>query len=160
MDDSFLENELGDITVKKIIQKKGGHKDEACVTFESREIRDHVNAQASNLANFRGDAGMLLHLPDHLQKTFKALMSLAYDLKKKFTGLKRSVKFDDEEKSLYMYIQLRQDDNWKRIFPEQALKAAAARPSGARIGPATLELEDIESLLGETEGEEQDQTSE
>ena len=79
---------MGEVAVKKIIQKKGGHKDEVCVTFESCEVRDHVKAQASNLANFRGEARMLLHLPDHLQNMFKALKSLAFDLKKKFPELK------------------------------------------------------------------------
>ena len=50
--------------------------------FETKEIRDAVKANAANLANFREMAGMRLHLPNFLQKQFKDLMALYYDLKK------------------------------------------------------------------------------
>ena len=49
---------------------------------ESKQIRDAVKASAANLANHRDTAGMRLHVPDHLQRDFRALMNLSFDLKK------------------------------------------------------------------------------
>ena len=49
---------------------------------------------------------MRLHIPDHLQRVFRSLMNVSFDMKKKHPSLKRSVKFDEEEQSLYMDVQL------------------------------------------------------
>ena len=52
---------------------------------------------------------MRLHVPDHLQKWFQALMNLSYDLKKKRPDLKRNVKFDEDRLDMFMDIQIERD---------------------------------------------------
>ena len=122
-------------------------KDEAVVVFETKEIRDHVKAQAHRLANHDDEVGMRLEIPNHLQKDFRLLMKLSYTLKKKHPQLKRSVKFDEEALGMYMDIQMRTDGNWSRIKPEQAKTAMNNDPQHVADGPAEMEAGDIVDLL-------------
>lgn len=71
-----------------MVERKPKYADEVIVTFEEKSVQDAVKAQAHRLAEHRDETGMRLHIPDHLQKNFKALMSLSYDLKKKNLALK------------------------------------------------------------------------
>ena len=146
MDDTFLDEDMGQVVVKRNIEKKPKNKDEVCVIFESKEIRDVVKSQGPNLANYRDEAGMRLQIPDNLQKDFKALMSVAYDLKQKNKDLKRNVKFDEESLGLYMDIQMERDGDWRRVKPQQAFKALANRTQ--KNGPRSMDEEEIASLLG------------
>ena len=70
---------------------------------------------------------MKLHVPDHLQRSFRALMNLAFDLKKHHPDLKRNVKFDDETLDLYLDVQFGKDEDWQRIDAAQALEANKGR---------------------------------
>ena len=126
LDATFVKEDLGGTSIRRQFQRKGGNRNEICVTFESKNARDAVQAKASSLANYREEAGMLLLIPDHLQKVFKALMAMAYDLKKKFPGLRRNVKFDEDE---------------------QAMKAAAEQPRSA--GTRSLNASELSDLLGQ-----------
>ena len=146
---------MGPVTIRRNVEKKPKYKDEVCVIFESKQIRDRVKAQGTNLANYRDQAGMRLQIPDNLQKDFKALMSLAYDLKKKNKELRRNVKFEEETLGLYMDIQTERDGDWKRIRPHQAYRVLQARRED-RVGdgPADLNEEEIESLLNVSAEEE------
>ena len=56
---------------------------------------------------------MRLHVPDHLQRDFQALMNLSFDLKKRHPGLKRNIKFDEEDMGLFMDLKLGEDKDWK-----------------------------------------------
>lgn len=94
---------LGEFQIRKSHERRPKNKDKVVVTFEDKGIRDMIKANAHNLANYREEAGMRLHIPDHLQKTFKNLMALSYDMKKKQPELKRSVKFDEDKLNLYVY---------------------------------------------------------
>ena len=105
MDKTFLD-EMGQVKVRTVRDPRSKLKDEAMVTFESKQVRDAVKAKASGLANYREEAGIRLHIPDYLQKYFKLLMNLAYDLKQKHRTLRRNVKFDEEEMNLFMDIQM------------------------------------------------------
>ena len=87
---------------------------------------------------------MGLEPPDSLQKDFRALMNLAYDLKSKHPTLRRNVKFDEEDLGLFMDIQTSVDERWRRIKPDQARKLAKARVRG----PEKLNDLDIVTLLG------------
>ena len=91
--------------IRRQVSKKGKQKEEVVVTFETKEISDAIKACASNLANYRDEAGMRLHVPDHLQKMFKLLMSLLYELKQTNSDLKRNVKFNEDNLSIFMDIQ-------------------------------------------------------
>ena len=91
---------------------------------------------------------MRLHIPDYLQKDFHALMNLSYDLKQRHKGLKRSVKFDEEDNGLFMDIKLDEGSDWKRVKPSQARAANMKRKNRTR----TLDDHELRSLLGD-EGE-------
>ena len=140
MDQAFVDNELGDVEIKPYRDPRSKTKDEIIARFETKEVRDAIKASAPSLANFREEAGMRLHLPNHLQKDFKSLMSLSYGLKQKHNGLKRNVKFDEEDLGLYMDIQM-------RIKPEQARKALSATGK-QRNGPAAIGDDELTGLLG------------
>ena len=148
MDEDFINNDLGEVSIKQYRDPKSKVANEVIVKFETKEVRDMIKANASNLANFRDEAGMRLHLPNHLQKDFKALMGLSYDLKKKHSDLKRNVKFDESDLGLFMDIQLTRDGSWKRVKPEQARKAAAASGVKRNGGPDELAAEELTDLLG------------
>ena len=122
-------------------------KNEVIVEFECKEIRDAVKAQGPNLANFREEAGMRLHLPNHLQKDFKSLMSLSYQLKKKRPDLRRNIKFDESDYGLYMDLQMERDGPWRRVKPDQAKQAADKAGAGRSGGPDSLEADELSGLL-------------
>ena len=133
MDESFLED-MGEVTVKKVYERRPKYSDEVVVTFETKSIRDAVKAQAHNLASYREEAGMRLHIPYHLQKTFQTLMGLSYDLKKRHPDLKWSVKFDDDNWDLFMDVQLGHGQDWKRITAEQANRTATSQETKVKGG--------------------------
>ena len=91
---------------------------------------------------------MRLHIPDHLQKEFHALMNLSYDLKKKHPGLKRNIKFDEEDGGLFMDFRLNDDNGteWKRVKPAQAVRANGKRKEGRT---RSTNDEELQLLLGE-----------
>ena len=154
MDESFLNDDLGEVATKPHRDPRSKIPDEIIVRFETKEIRDAaIKANASNLTNFRETNGMRLHLPNHLQKDFKSLMGLSYDLKKIHALLKRNVKFDEDELGLYMDIQLNKDAPWRRVKPEQARKALAS--AGTRkSGPAPIDDDELSDLLGSDQASE------
>ena len=80
-----------------------------------------------NLAKYKDEAGMRLEIPNYLQKDFKILMRLAYLLKKSNPDLKRNIKFDEDRENLFLDMQLRKDDQWKRVRPDEARKAVQGR---------------------------------
>ena len=144
-DPTFTRDELGDVVTRQLRDPRSKLVDEVFVTFETREIRDAIKVRAPNLANYREAAGMRLHIPNHLQKDFKSLMRLAYDLKQ-HPNLKRSVKFNGDDLSLFMDIQLRGgDDPWTRVRPEQARVAIKSRLSKA--GPSEMSDSELGDLL-------------
>ena len=154
MDERFIEEDLGEVLVRKHKDLRAKNKDEIFVQFESKEVRDIVKAQAPNLANYRETAGMRLHLPNHLQKDFKALMGLSYDLKKRNPDLKRNVKFDEDDLGLFMDIQFEKDGVWKRVKPDQARRSSEAAGQRNGRGPEKMLDEEIVSRLGEEMGSE------
>ena len=144
----FIDEDLGQVILTRPREPKNKNKDEYIVIFESKQIRDAVKAAAPNLANFRDAAGMRLHVPDHLQKSFQTLMNLSYDLKAKPAKLKRNVKFDEEDLDLYMDIRLSDGGEWKCVKPDQA--AANNKRRGRKLNVGEDELR---RLLGDTESE-------
>ena len=143
----FVDEEMGEVEIRRAREPKNKKQDEYIVLFESKHIRDAVKAAAPSLATFKDEAGMRLHVPDHLQKQFKTLMSLSYELKKKTPGLKRNIKFDEESLGMFMDIQLETAGQWKRIDPREAAEAVKGRSKEAR-GMAAGEIKD---LLGSEE---------
>ena len=147
MSEEFIREDLGETVIRRHFECRLKTQNEVCVTFESKQIRDAVQAQAPNLANFREEACMRIHLPDHLKKDFRALMFMSYHLKKKHTALKRNIKFDEDELNLFMDLQLKKDGPWSRVRPDQARKAAESRRRRPSGGPPDLREDDLVSLL-------------
>ena len=143
MDKSFIE-ELGPVEIRRNLDPRSKVKDEVIVRFDCKE--DAVKAQGPNLANFRDEAGMRLHLPNHLQKDFKVFRSLSYMLKKKHTDLRRNVKFDKNDHGLCMDLQTERDGKWRRVKPEQA-RLATSKMGGSVGGPEALEEDEISQML-------------
>ena len=98
---------------------------------------------------------MRLQIPDGLQKDFKALMSLAFDMKKKNKDLRRNVKFDEDELGLFMDVQAERDGEWRRIKPHQAYEALRTR-SRKYNGPGDMDADEIKSLLGDSPSSSED----
>ena len=150
LDKEFVDEELGQVAISRTKEPRNKNKDEFIVTFESKQIRDAVKAAAPNLANHRDSAGMRLQVPDHLQRDFKALMNLSYDLKKRHPNLKRNVKFDEDDYGLFMDIKLNESGDWKRVKPAQAHRATKNRKTNTTL---LLEESELQSMLGPSEDE-------
>ena len=140
---SDVELDPAEVHIKRVIERKPRYKDEAIVTFEDKALRDAIKAQAHRLADHRDEAGMRLHIPDHLQKVFRALMNLSYELKKKNPELKRSVKFDEDNLSLFMDIQSKPSSDWRRVDCAQALKFNEGRRTTTVSALGADELDDL-----------------
>ena len=138
---------MGSVTVRRSYEKRTKTKDEICVCFESKEIRDAVKARGPSLANFR-EAGMRLQIPDSLQKDFKALMVVTFNLKKTNPELKKNVKFDEEDLGLFMDFQTKKEGSWSRIKPTQANRILQTRKREGN-GPENLNDAEIKSLMGD-----------
>ena len=151
MDRRFVQEEMGEVKIRKHRDPRSKVKDEVIVEFECKEVRDAIKAQGPNLANFREEAGMRLHLPNHLQKDFRALMGLSYELKKKNPDLRRNVKFDEGDLGLFMDIQISKDGRWRQIKPEQA-KLAYSGNGQSDTGPQDMDVDELASLLGTSGG--------
>ena len=148
LDRDFVRQEVGEVAMKRTREPRNKNKNEFVITFETKQVRDAIKAAAPNLANFRESAGMRLHIPDHLQKEFHALMNLSYDLKKKHPGLKRNIKFDEDDGGLFMDFRLNDDNGteWKRVKPAQAVRANGKRKEGRT---RSTNDEELQLLLGE-----------
>lgn len=92
---------------------------------------------------------MRLHIPDHLQKTFRSLMNLSYDLKKRHPGLKHNVKFDDDTRGLYMDVQTSEGSPWRRIEADQAARAESRRTRDNSLAPSIMSQDELDGLLEE-----------
>ena len=148
MDETFIKEDLGSVTLTRTKEPRNKNKDEVIVTFESKQICDAVKAAAPNLANHRETAGMRLHIPDHLQKEFHVLMNLSFDLKKRHPGLKRNIKFDEEDYGLFMDLKLSEEADWKRVKPAQAINANKKR---RKQKTPDLDEDELRSLLDSEE---------
>ena len=145
MEESFVREELGTVQLKRTREPRNKNKDEYIITFESKQIRDAIKAAAPNLANYREEAGMKLQIPAHLQNDFHTLTNLSFDLKKHHPGLKRNVKFDEEDFGLFMDLKLDEAAEWRRVKPAQARAANKGRGKGKL---KTIEEDELQELLG------------
>ena len=142
--DRLFVDEMGEVAIKRVLDPRSKAKEEVIVTFDTKEARDTVKRNAHHLANHQDDAGMRIHVSNYLQRDFKALIKLAYNLKQKWSALKRNVKFDPL--GLYMDMQVKPDATWQRVRPEQA-RQANLREGNATSGPKEMEFDDLKSLL-------------
>ena len=92
---------LGSIMVLQVTSRVARERKEVLATFENREDRDFIKAQGTSLAEQK-EAGMAIQVPGHLMDNLASLNGLAYSVKQKNPGLKRSVKFDDAVQDIYL----------------------------------------------------------
>ena len=151
MNGSVVDDAIGGATILKVKDPRSKLEDEVVVTFESKEIRDAIKAQGHNLAKFKEEAGMRLHIPNYLQKDFKTLMRLAYLMKKTNPDLRRNIKFDEDCCGLFLDMQLKKEGKWVRVRPDEARKAVLDR--GASDGPSEIAAEELRSMIGDPEDE-------
>ena len=133
---------LGSIAASALPSKSSREKKEVLVVFDSREDRDFVKAQGGSLAGQR-EVGMALHVPGFLLDNLAALNGLAYSIKLRNPGLRRTVKFDDAIQDIYLDICLA--GNWRKVTPAQAKLALKETPSGS--GAGSLEAPTLMDLI-------------
>ena len=110
-----------------------GVKHEALVRFTDIETRDMVIGAASMLARYIDDngrptAGMRIEVPAHLRKDFRLLFKFGQTLRTRHgKGVRRHVKFDDSNGSLFLNVRLPGDDSWSRVSTELARRGLRTR---------------------------------
>ena len=98
---SFLST-IGEIGVKTVpFTARSKIKGEVIVVFGTVEVRDIFRRAARELAG-SPEAGIRLEIPQYLQPSLKSLEAVSYALKKKFPGIRRNIKFDDEKLDLVL----------------------------------------------------------
>ena len=102
--------------------------DEVVVTFSSVQIRDMACSYSRNLFDHRSDqgaptAGVRKELPEYLIGVNRALLHHGAILRRQHgNSLRRNIKFDDSELSLYMDVCLPGDNNWLRVDFDMAMQ--------------------------------------
>lgn len=93
--------------------------DEVLVTFCDCTTRDMIFSYASNLARYKDNhdrPGIRLDIPDQLKGTFSDLERYGAGLRKKLgPELKRNIKFEDGNKSMYIDVLFPGDTTWTKI---------------------------------------------
>ena len=89
-------------------------KKEVLIRFRNSQTRDLIQSYAPNLAAFDGTAGLRMEAPDFLRGLFRLFEAHGAALRAKYTSVKRSIRFDDVEMSLFMDVKLR-STQWHRI---------------------------------------------
>ena len=115
---SFL-TDIGRVSVMRVVGSKVNHK--VIAVFGSIEIRDAVRRAARELAG-AADAGIRLEISLYSQPSLKALEAVSYGLKQKNPGVKRSIKFNDQEMDLVLDFNVDPDgvEVWRRVSASQA----------------------------------------
>ena len=98
-----------------------GVKDEAVVVFREVEVRDSVFGASTKLAccidtEGRPTAGLRIEVPRLLKPQFNILRKYGQQLKNRHgQGLRRHVKFDDLDGSLYLNVKLPGYLHWSKV---------------------------------------------
>ena len=144
-DEQFIEEELGEVQFTRFRNPRSKVKDEYIVTFECKEIRDAIKAAGPSLAGVGVEAGMRIHVPNHLKRDLDVLLSLSFQMKQKHANLRRNVKMDDSNLGLVLDFCIG-DGDWKRIRPDEARKAKLNQND--RSGVEEVGSKDLDELLG------------
>ena len=128
--------------VEKLSQtRRSKIQDEVLVMLESSQRRDVIQSYAPNLAPIQGQAGLRIDVPDFLRGLFRLFEAHAAALRAQFGPIKRAIRFDDVDHSLYMDVKLENTD-WHRISAqemrdiEDRKKKGGTSPSGISVSAA------------------------
>ena len=117
-------------------------RNEIRVVFSTSRERDLVQSFAANLAKVQGQVGISMELPEHLKGLFKLFEVHEANLRQRFPGLKRSIKYDDSTQSLCMDVKLAEKAKWHRVG--EAEMREIARQQNGRTVPVAATLDDEE----------------
>lgn len=87
----------------------------------------------SNLATAQGQAGLQLDIPDYLRGLFRLFETHAAALQAKYGVVKRAIRFDDVDRSLYMDVKL-ENIAWHRITADE-MRSIETRKRATNGGP-------------------------
>ena len=120
------------------------------MVFSTVEVRDIVKRAAKELAGAQ-DAGIRLEVPNYLKPSLQALEAVSYHLKKKHTGIKRSIKFCDDDLDLVLDFNVDPsgDGAWKRVSAAQAKAMKPKLSSGSSGRTSELTNDELEGMLGD-----------
>ena len=94
-------------------------QDEVLVVFADCSTRDMIFSYASNLSRFKNAQerpGIRLDIPDQLRGVFGDLERYGADLRKNLgPELRRSIKFEDSHKTMYIDVLFPGDEKWTRV---------------------------------------------
>lgn len=141
-------------------------KDEVLLRLQTSQQRDTIQSYAPNLASAQGLAGIRLDIPDFLRGLFRLFESHAAALRVEHGTVKRAIRFDDVEHSLYMDVKL-QDTDWHRVSADelreadklrkkQSMKVAGKQGAAAANEKRRILMIDPEQVHPEVESEEDD----
>ena len=134
---------LAPSAVERVVDPRSKVDSEVVVTFRNPGIRDSIKSMGFKLEGKR--AGIRIEIPVHLKSDFQVLQNLSYRMKMAHQGMKRSIKFDDENHGLVLDIQVPGQD-WRRIRPDQARVAKKSDPR-LRSGPLEMTSDMIAGTL-------------
>ena len=103
-------------------------KNEAIITFTDSSSRDFVVSHAKNLAKFDRDVqiGMRLDYPEFLGNAYRTLEKFGAKMRaRNGKEFKRSIKFNDDELTLYMDMKLPGSEEWIQVSPQIASESMA-----------------------------------
>lgn len=121
-------------------------KDEVLVRLQSSQQRDTIQSYASNLANVQGQAGIRLDIPDHLRGLFRLFEAYAAALREQYGGVKRAIRFDDIEGSLYMDVKL-EETGWHRISAAEMREIESLRKMSTKPNASAGSAEEKSKIL-------------
>lgn len=109
-----------DINMKRTLSRpEANAQEQVRIKFSSVRLGDEFKALARNLAG-QDKVGVQLEPPDYLRTQYQSFQKLAYKLRSKNPGLRRNIKFCNQELCLTMDI-LKPGGEWKTIMIEDAM---------------------------------------
>ena len=131
--------------IKTVVSRGRAAKErkEIVAYFETKEDRDTVKAAGINLAGQK-TAGMSIYVPGHLVDNLRALNSVGYHIKNRYNGVKRSVKFDEQQWDISLDICI--GGIWRRILPREARQVMKTMRSAATTSRG-ISAKDLTGLL-------------
>ena len=148
VDPDDAEAGLAPTAVEKVVDPRSKVDSEVVATFRNPGVRDSIKSLGFKLEGKR--AGIRIEIPVYLRSDFQVLQNLSYRMKMAHQGMKRSIKFDDENHGLVLDIQVPGQD-WRRIRPDQAREAKKSDPR-LRSGPLEMTSDMIAGTLTSTAG--------
>ena len=129
--------------IEKLVQSRRSKiQDEVLLRLRNSQQRDIIQSYASNLASVQGQAGIRLDIPDHLRGLFRLFEAHAAALRAEFGVVKRAIRFEDSDMSLYMDVKLT-DTDWHRISANDVRMATAVKKKAV----PSLSANGVESAL-------------